>query len=332
MKQLFGKNVLLIAPRFFGYETEIQKVLEQRGANVDWLVDRPFDKPWQIAATRLCPGLVLPLATQYTRNILGTLEATHYDLIFAVNTVTLTPEIMRILRSSYPTAKAVLYMWDSMENRRHVEDILPYFDQAFSFDPHSTRDYGMTFRPLFFLDDYRQTSMPEVAYDLSFIGTIHADRYAIINQLKATLPPNINCFWYLYLQAEWVYWAFRVLKPSMRYAKKSEFRFRPLEKKAVRKVFSQTLAVVDIEHPNQRGLTMRTFEALGAGKKLITTNRNILEYDFYNENNICVIDRNTPRIPDEFLASPYQPLPTDLYEKYSIWAWLDEVIGTEAAV
>ena len=31
---------------------------------------------------------------------------------------------------------------------------------------------------------------------------------------------------------------------------------------------------------------MRTFEALGAGKKLITTNKEIKKYSFYESNNI----------------------------------------------
>jgi len=331
LKDLLGKNILLIAPRFFGYERDIRNELEKRGARVDWLVDRPFDKPWQMATTRLLPSLVLPVVTRHSYKALEELGATNYDLIFAVNPVTLAPELMQLLRRSFPAAQMILYMWDSMENRKHVEKILSYFDQTFSFDPLSNTNYGMKFRPLFYLEEYKNEKIFEKSFDLSFIGTIHADRYAIIDRLSNNLPKNTNFFKYLYLQAEWVYWSFRVIKSSMRHAKKSDFQFKPLAKNKVQEIFSHSLAIADIEHPKQRGLTMRTFESLGANKKLVTTNLNIQQYDFYNKNNICIIDRNNPQVPLDFLMSPYQKIPLHLYEKYSLSGWINEVLGLESS-
>jgi hypothetical protein len=86
-------------------------------------------------------------------------------------------------------------------------------------------------------------------------------------------------------------------------------------------------AIIDIEHPKQKGLTIRTFEVLGKEIKLITTNKNIIEYDFYNEANISVIDRNNPVIDDNFLNKPYQPLSPKLYYKYSIDGWLEDIFA-----
>ena len=40
-------------------------------------------------------------------------------------------------------------------------------------------------------------------------------------------------------------------------------------------LYKESEVILDINHPGQNGLTMRTFEALGAGKKLITTNTEI---------------------------------------------------------
>ena len=56
-------------------------------------------------------------------------------------------------------------------------------------------------------------------------------------------------------------------------------------------IYAKAKVVLDINHPGQKGLTMRTFESLGAGRKLITTNPEIRKYPFYNQDNICVIDR-----------------------------------------
>ena len=87
-----------------------------------------------------------------------------------------------------------------------------------------------------------------------------------------------------------------------------------------------SFAIFDIEHPLQRGLTIRSIEALGAGKKLITTNKSIVEEDFYNPKNIYILDRESLlEIPLSFFDSPFQPIAEDIYYKYSISGWIDEI-------
>jgi hypothetical protein len=48
--------------------------------------------------------------------------------------------------------------------------------------------------------------------------------------------------------------------------------------------------VIDIVQRGQSGLTMRAIEALAAGKKIITNNKNIINEPFYNNKNIMIID------------------------------------------
>ena len=67
---------------------------------------------------------------------------------------------------------------------------------------------------------------------------------------------------------------------------------------------------------------MRCIETLGAKRKLITTNQAILEYDFYDENNILIVNREAPEIPIEFFSKPYQEISSEIYEKYSLDNWI----------
>ena len=62
---------------------------------------------------------------------------------------------------------------------------------------------------------------------------------------------------------------------------------------------------MEIQRTEQVGLSFRIFEALGHRKKLITTNKDIVNYDFYHPQNILVVDENTIEIPEEFVTSPY---------------------------
>lgn len=83
---------------------------------------------------------------------------------------------------------------------------------------------------------------------------------------------------------------------------------------------------MDVQHPKQIGLTLRCLETLGAKRKLITTNQDIRNYDFYNPNNILVVDRNNPVVPNGFLNTPYTEVNKGIYDKYSITSWVKHIL------
>lgn len=70
---------------------------------------------------------------------------------------------------------------------------------------------------------------------------------------------------------------------------------------------------------------MRVIEILGARRKLVTTNTSIKDYEFYNKDNILIIDRENPIISKEFCDTDYQPLDDCIYIKYSLDAWLEDI-------
>jgi len=76
--------------------------------------------------------------------------------------------------------------------------------------------------------------------------------------------------------------------------------------------------LIDLVRSNQTGLSFRIFEAMALQKKIITNNQSIKEYDFYNSNNILVIDNQVDNIADEFLTKPYKEIPEEIYYKYTL--------------
>jgi hypothetical protein len=106
----------------------------------------------------------------------------------------------------------------------------------------------------------------------------------------------------------------------------SELSFKPLSRSEVFDVIKRTKIIVDIEHPGQKGLTMRTIETLGGGRKLVTTNSSISDYDFFNERNACIIDRMTPLVPQGFKQSDYLSL-NKVAERYSLKSWIAKVFS-----
>jgi hypothetical protein len=216
-------------------------------------------------------------------------------------------------------------MWDSIKNRPNIVKNLSLFDKVFSFDIESVKDFGFRHRPLFFSPGFTSSTCDDFSYHLSFIGTAHSDRYGVISKVKDTIPVDIKTYWYLYLQAPWVFNAYRLTNPNFQNAKKLEFNFKPLAKATVQSIFSKSFAILDIEHPHQTGLTMRSLETFGSQKKLVTTNHSVGDYEFYNSNNICIIDRKNPRIPYSFFKEPFILASPSVYERYSLHGWVNEI-------
>lgn len=321
-------RVLLIAPRFFGYEHEIAKELIRTGHLVDFLPDRPFDSPFMKAVLRFRPELGGHRACdRFFAQHMEQYGRSDYSTILVVQGEGLTTNTLVRLRSAYPRAQLVFHTWDSIENKPFSKRNLALFDRCSTFDPLDAKKYSMYFRPLFYTDGFDRPDDVDCAYDLSFIGTMHSDRYRIVYALLEQLPPDTRTFVYLYLQAPWMYDIRRIFTNTVDGAKREDFRFAPLSKDVVQATFFSSKAVLDIEHVKQRGATMRTMEALGSKRKMVTTNATLRDYDFYNAQNIHIVDRKAPRLDREFLLTPYQAVPEEIRQKYSISQWIFEVCG-----
>lgn len=327
MMRLDGKRILLVAPPFFGYYNEIISEIKSRGGVVDWLPDRPLDHSLGKAATRLAPRFASFIADRSYFNLLSNFGATSYHYVLVINGQTLSTRCLRYIRLSFPEAFFILYLWDSVRNRLHISRRFILFDRVLSFDPGDAAYYQLQLRPLFYGSQFTPTceSAPFL-YDLSFIGTVHSDRYAVFDRLRSCLSPSLSTYWYLYLQAPWVFYLYRFSKPGMRRSRFDEFKFAPLAMSSVNRIFRASRAVLDISHPRQSGLTMRTFETLGSCKKLITTNEAVRDYDFYDDRNIAVIDRRDPFVSPDFLYTRYSSVNSYILSRYSVAGWLDDVL------
>ncbi|SMB90481.1 hypothetical protein SAMN05660772_01528 [Pasteurella testudinis DSM 23072] len=91
----------------------------------------------------------------------------------------------------------------------------------------------------------------------------------------------------------------------------------------------QSKVLLDFVINAHHGLSFRAFEALGHDKKLITTNGDIIDYDFYHPNNIFILNENNiDELPD-FLAKPFYNIEQKIKEKYSFGNWIKYVLDIE---
>ena len=112
---------------------------------------------------------------------------------------------------------------------------------------------------------------------------------------------------------------------ELRHAHYNELHYKSLRVEEMKLIYSESRCVLDSPQDGQIGLTIRVIEALGARKKLITTNEDIINYDFYTEENIYVYDGKSFDFNAPFFTKPYRQINQDIYEKYSLRNWLREM-------
>jgi hypothetical protein len=326
-----GKRILFFSPAFFRYENLIADKMREMGADVDMYDVRAVTGAFDRALLKISPAIFPRKSRKYYESIVERNKGRDYDYILIVKCDMTPVSILIKLRELFPRAKLCLYLWDSVDNIPGVARKFPYFDTLHSFDPNDCKKFPqMQFRPLFFADQFRMPvkNVKEYAYDISFLGTVHSDRYAVIRQVRELAEKdNLKCYWFLYLQSRFIYRFYKATKREFKNVPEDVFSFEKLSSSEISRIVDESRITLDIQHPGQTGLTMRTVEMLGMNKKLITTNASIKEYDFYRPENIQVIDRKNVRIDLDFLHTPYEPLSRELYEKYSLRHWILDVLS-----
>ena len=327
MKDSEHRKILFISPAFFGYEKEIRTELLKRGDEVDFFDERPKNTTITKALIRVNPKLISKITRQYYRKVFSATRLKKYDFVFIINIESMDVNLLKELKSQQRDAVFILYMWDSIKNKKNVTDVIPLFDRVFSFDENDAlKIESVLFHPLFFIEKYLSKSSSNYdscKIDLSFIGTIHSDRYKLIKEIFSRyLDLKLKTYYYLYLSTRLLYAYHKLFNPAFESSKYREFRFKALSQEEIIEIFENSKVILDIQHPLQTGLTMRTFETMALGRKLITTNATINRYDFYNNQNILIIDRNNVEIPASFLEMPFKKIHDEILNKYSLRNWL----------
>ena len=123
-----------------------------------------------------------------------------------------------------------------------------------------------------------------------------------------------------------VYIKNKLFNKSFKEVNSDDLKYEMLPFEKLYNIYANSRCVIDVENRGQHGLTMRSIEILGLKRKFITTNEDIVNYDFYNPRNILVIKRDDPQLDMDFFYTPYEELSEEVYKKYSLENWILEVL------
>lgn len=315
------KRVLFIGIGFYDYDLIIQQAIEKLGFEVDYFCETPKAITYTIANHLKIRSISNRIKSKHS--ILIAIKCKeNYDFIFVIKGDVITPKSLEIIRQKNKKAKAILYLWDSIKRMANYKKIESYFDTIYSFDRVDTlNDNNLKFKPLFYRSEYKKDeSSHSFLFDLFFIGWAHSDRATLLQKIASNLKEQKLKVKFFIFVGKMSYY----ISKSIRAVRSMTIR-NPISPKEVVKYSIQSRAILDLAHPLQTGLTMRTIEVLfGVNRKLITTNKDIANYSFYNENNILIINRENLEIPKSFFEKDFIPYPKEFIESFFIENWVKD--------
>lgn len=323
------KTIILCAPSDYGFSNTIKKALQNEGFIVQAfpILDRPYRyKNLSERIYNFCRKVFLGdhsyKLRQKTQERLRELSeklrhTSNADYALFIRPDLYPIEFVQAIKQK--AKKVVAYQWDGLDRFPAVYKYINHFDRFFVFDPNDlTKNDRVLPLTNFFIAEKIESKSGKAAY---FIGTYDEDRVKQIIRLRAILEnSHIQCDFSFFTKSQ----KDRITLQENNFPISSALDY----KENLHKV-QQNSILVDIHAPIHNGLSFRVFEALYYGKKLITTNSRVKDYDFYHPNNIFIWDGNNSEGLTRFLQKEYVNLPSSIIHKYSFSNWINYVLGID---
>lgn len=209
------------------------------------------------------------------------------------------------LDKRFRDAKKYVFCWNAAYRLKHVCGNSWY--PIYSYSPKDCEKLGLEYMPTVYqMMPYKEQTCDT---DVIFMGLVK-DRGAIIDEIYCALTNAGNKVLF-HVVGEQGELKVPVTKERMEYTDYIAH-------------IGHCRAILDIANEGQDGLTQRVLESLFYRKKLITNNEDIVNYDFYNPANICVVSKGNVNIPEGFLDSPYVDIPEDMLAHYRMSSWVEQ--------
>lgn len=311
-------KILMLAPNFFEYDKRIKNELQKNGIEVDLYDD--FSSYFIDSFIKKFFRKVLKsyLKSIYFWWIYRLIKNQKYDLIFIIKGDEVPEKFLKKVKKE--KIKLISYHWDEIERFPKFKKISQYFDKILTYNKYEAKKFGYIYLPFFYSISSEENKKK---WDISYVGTYKIERYEILSRLYPNLLANnkrvnIN----IYINKFKYYLNLFFMKDKFKL-----FTNRQLNYQETIDIFSNSNAIIEIINKNQTTTTTRSIEAIGLKTKVITTLANIIDYDFYNENNFFILN-DSYKVEDlkKWLEIPYKELDKKIKEKYSINNWIKILI------
>lgn len=201
----------------------------------------------------------------------------------------------------------------------YIETVRPIFDVIMTFDPADKARYQLKsieqFLPFSWRDiECKRHSSESMVNRCFFVGGYIPSRTDIINMLTPELARYgyDTDFYLLDKYNNQDHYPANCKNEKLSY------------KENIEKVIQANI-LLEINKPEQHGLTLRALEALAFNKKLITNNHSIDKMAFYHPSRIFILGKDNLNDLGAFLHTPIVPAENDIIKRFCADAMLENL-------
>lgn len=269
------KKILLFAPNFYGYEYHIKKALINKGYEVI-LITNKIDK---LRTFIYSLGSEKFRKDRYEKNLFKLIKKNGkgIDIFIVIKGEYLIPEHLKFIKDLNPNIKNIMYQWDSMKNHNY-EGVINLFDAELTFDFEDAKRYNLNYLPLFYTNDITSFHNNE-DIDFLLVGMFNPERYKYYLRLKE-ISSNNNLIFKSYIFCPLSHYiTYELIRKKLNINSLKDIKFKSLSRSKLISLYKRAKIFIDVCSPNQTGMSMRTIEAYGMNKKLITGNYDNIKSD-----------------------------------------------------
>ena len=261
----------------------------------------PSHKEMKTSVTRKMERALLSSRVQnspvcsFFQDLYANLESYHFEpdtnyfiLIPSTSIGKLSLKYMEKFHQKHNNVKVFPILTDSMHaSSPHMEYVRPklnspVWERVLTFDKNDAEEYGFTWFGYSWYSSFEEVNPSDKKSDLFYVGFRKGNREGILADIYDTAIANgVNCDFRVVSSEE------SIIKPgrSLKYTSK-RFAYPDLIS-----VIKSTNCVLEVLQAGQDTQTIKYYEAVCYGKKLLTNNRHLKELPYYSDDKMKYFER-----------------------------------------
>lgn len=234
------------------------------------------------------------------------LEKIQDDTIIVFDSICPDIDTLNYLVQINPRKRFVFYYWNPVKTSIHPK-LIPREYEVWSYSPQDCKEYNLKYNSTFYFASLVRQSEQTLKQDV-FTICKNKGRKRRLNQLKREFQSfEISC-------------NFIITATHPKIQKIGYSKSIPYDN--VCREIQSSKALLDYYTDSKAGLSLRAMESVFFEKKLITNNETIFNYNFYNKENVFVINRDKKANLNDFINRPYKKINNEIKEYYLFENWI----------
>ncbi|MGF7025803.1 hypothetical protein [Sphingobacterium siyangense] len=330
-----NKKILLLVPNDYQLYKLVQKNIEDIGFDVTVILHNSVKFKYKSIFQRLYKlfrklsdgnnsykqELIIKYSSEQLINRIEAFDMFDYCLVFRADFFHIDVLNAAKRKSKWITS----YHYDGLKRNPSIFERISIFDKFYVFDKEDVMktDVVRTYLSHNFYFDFDQ-GHKEAIHDAYFLGYYSESREYFLLSLFHILNR-------IYSRVK-----FQIVFPpeQLKHVKKyTEYGVECLKRVVPFGDYldrvERSNIIVDFLIGDHNGLSFRIFEGLKYSKKVITTNPNVVKYDFYHPNNFYVLNESSLDEKQllDFLDLPYVKIADNIRQQYSFTSWFNQMIA-----